>query len=368
MTSRGTPGVWQEPALGGYPDISALSMSGAKRMRMLGAGGAPPPPLSRLTGARLRSVGDGTATASIPLSGWLASASGVITGGTLAMLADIGFGCAIETKLPAATPYTTAELSLSFLRPAWPTDDTLTANGQSIHVGRSVGLSEVFLIEEGTDRLVAHGTSRCAILPRIENLPGAGVTLAEVNTRKSGEGTDSADGRLDPFERPVAGEVLDQEIWAELGGAEVLNRLISGDLPQPPIAALTGLRPIEAGDGTVTVVLPCSEWLASPLRTVQGGVTAMLADAALLFAVQTTVEPGTAFAGLDLKVNYLRPVLPDGEDLTATAEVVNRGRSLAIARAELTNSKGKRVALATGSSIYLPDRPASLGDVELAES
>jgi uncharacterized protein (TIGR00369 family) len=111
--------------------------------------------------------------------------------------------------------------------------------------------------------------------------------------------------------------------------------------------------------------LPCTMWLASPARTVQGGVTAMLADSAMLAAVQTTAPAGTAIAGLDLHVNYLRPVFPDGQNLTARGEVVHRGRTLAVTRAEITNAEGKPVALATGSSMYLPGRPAALGDVEL---
>ena len=92
----------------------------------------------------------------------------------------------------------------------------------------------------------------------------------------------------------------------------------------------------------------------------------MLADLALLLAVQTTTAPGVAIAGLDLKANFPRPVPPDGRDLTARAEVVHRGRSIAIAGAEVTNAEGKRVLLATGSVMYLPGRPASLGEVELA--
>jgi hypothetical protein len=36
-----------------------------------------------------------------------------------------------------------------------------------------------------------------------------------------------------------------------------------------------------------------------------------------------------------------------------------------IATAEITNSEGKQVALATGSSMYLPGRPANLLGVEL---
>jgi hypothetical protein len=51
-------------------------------------------------------------------------------------------------------------------------------------------------------------------------------------------------------------------------------------------------------------------------------------------------------------------------DLTARAEVVHRGRTLAIASCRIENADGKPVALATGSSMYLPGRPASLIGVE----
>jgi hypothetical protein len=43
---------------------------------------------------------------------------------------------------------------------------------------------------------------------------------------------------------------------------------------------------------------------------------------------------------------------------------VHRGRTLAISSARIENSEGKPVALATGSSMYLPGRPASLLGVE----
>ena len=45
--------------------------------------------------------------------------------------------------------------------------------------------------------------------------------------------------------------------------------------------------------------------------------------------------------------------------------ILHRGRTLAVAAAELTNAEGKQVALATGSSMYLPGRPANLVGVEL---
>jgi uncharacterized protein (TIGR00369 family) len=353
--------VWRQPVRGGYPDPAVLGWSGRERMRKWQQGMMPPPPLFHLTGAMPTRFGDGTAEAQMPASGWLCNSAGLIGGGTLGVVADIAFGCSLETQLPAAVPYTTAELSLTFLRPASagkqpgpgePPDVTLTAGGQAIHAGRSMGLSEMFVLEGDTDRLIAHGTSRLSILPRIEPAP------------------DPPDPQLyeppeqptpDPYLRPPPETLLDKSVWDELSGAEILARQTRGELPPPPIHYLTGMRPTEAGDGRVTMVMPATEWLASPTRTLQGGTIAMLADTAMMLAVMTTAPVGTAFAGLDLKVNYLRPALPDGRDLTAEAAVEHSGRTLAISRARIANADGKPIALATGTAMYLPDRAASLG-------
>jgi uncharacterized protein (TIGR00369 family) len=119
------------------------------------------------------------------------------------------------------------------------------------------------------------------------------------------------------------------------------------------------LRPTQAEEGRCTFVLPASAWLASPAPVLYGGAIAMLADAALSCAVMTITPAGSSFAPLDLKVNYLRPVLPDGGLMTATATLVHRGRSMAVATAELTNEDGKRIALASSSVMLLPGRPWS---------
>jgi uncharacterized protein (TIGR00369 family) len=293
----------------------------------------------------------------MPASGWLASSTGVIPGGALAIVADIAFGCSIETQLPAATTYTTAELSMSFLRPARP-GSTLDAHGQAIHVGRSLALSEVFVLDRDTERLIAHGTSRLSVFPPLPDPPAPPSQAPPPFERRDY-------GSPDPFERQAPDATIPQSVWSELPGAEVLRRQLAGDLPPPPLHHLTGLRLTEVGDGTATFVLPATEWLASPARRLQGGVIAMQADFAMLAAAETTAAPGVAIAGLDLKANFLRPVAPDGAELTAHAEVVHSGRTIAITRAVVTNADDKPVLLATGSSMYLPGRPANLGEVEL---
>jgi uncharacterized protein (TIGR00369 family) len=350
--------VWQEEVRGGYPDPRLLGLPGRRRLECWRRQINPPPPLRHLTGAMPTGFGTGTAEARMPASPWLAASNGLITGGALAILADIAFGISVETELPAATPYTTAELSLSFLRPARP-NGTLLAGGQAIHVGRSVGLSEAFVIDEETDRLIAHGTSRLTIFPPLDPAPDPPETIG----RYVAPDYESPD----PYLRPPPGGVIPQEVWAELAGAEILQRQLDGELPAPPLHHLTGLSLKEFGDGWATFTMPTSEWLASPTGRLQGGAIAMLADFAMLGAVQTTTSAGLAFAGLDLKVNFLRPVSPSDGCLEARGDVVHAGRTLAITRATVTNDDGKPVMLATGSSIYLPGRPASLGEVELSE-
>jgi uncharacterized protein (TIGR00369 family) len=350
--------VWSEDVRGGYPDRRWIGLPGRQRLECWRRSLVPPPPLAHLTGAMPTGFGTGTAEARMPATGWLAASNGLITGGALAILADIAFGCAIETELPAATPYTTAELSLSFLRPARP-NGMLTAGGQAIHVGRSVGLSEAFVIDEETDRLIAHGSSRLTIFPPLDPAPEPPDAIEPFDSPSSDP--------PDPYRRPPPDGVIGQDVWSELSGAQILERQLKGELPPPPLHHLTGLTLTEFGEGWARFTMPCTEWLASPTGRLQGGAIAMLADFAMLAAVQTTTAPGLAFAGLDLKVNFLRPVEPADDVLEAYGEIVHSGRTLAITRATVTNSERKPVVLATGSSIHLPGRPASLGEVELSE-
>jgi uncharacterized protein (TIGR00369 family) len=284
----------------------------------------------------------------MPATGWLTSPAGWIQLGTLAILADGPLGCAVQTALPPATPYTTAEMSMTAVRPAGPDSGRLLARARLIHAGRSLGLSEV-RVEDEQQRLVAHGTSRCFIFPSLAPPPDQPPELGSIE--------EPVHETPDPYSRPVAGAPVPQEVWDRRSGLEVMRELIAGDLPRPPISHLTGLHPVEAEEGSCTFVMPATEWLCSPLRRLEGGAIAMLAETALIAAVQTTVRPRTSFAPFDLKVNFLRPVDPDGRDLVAHGTVIHRGRSLGVATSEVLTQGGKRVAVAVGTTMILLGRP-----------
>ncbi len=344
MTTR----IWEEPVQGSFGDASSLALPGIERMSRTAQGLSAPPPIHHLTGLRPVEAGFGTCTFSMPVTPWLETmVPGLITGGVIAFLADGPLGGAIITTLPPLGYMTTSDLSMCYLRPGTMSSGTIAGRARVIHGGKSVALSEVS-VEDGQGRQLAHGTTRGFLL----TAPGAPPAPDEV--------APPACSTPDPYlRRPVSGAPIPQEVWDRSSGLEILRRCIGDTDAAPPIHHLTGLRPIEALEGRCSFVLPASPWLASPQPFLYGGAIALLAEAALSSAVMTISPAGGAFAPLDLKVNFLRPVLPDGGLLTALATIVHRGRTLCVATAELYNEAGKRIALASSSAMLLPGRPWS---------
>ena len=345
------PRIVDEPVRGGYPDPRLFGLSGIEQMRAFFRGLGPRPPMHYLTGLRPTEVGLGSSTFVMPATEWLLVPNGVISGGTLAVLADGPLGVAVQTTLPPATGYATAQLAMNFLRPAFPGPGNIIARGRVTHGGRSLALSET-TVEDAEGKVLAHGSSRCVIFPPLDVPPPDLDAMPVIE--------EPAHDSLHPYERPVLGSPVPQETWDRLSGLEVLQAALDGELPAPPIYHLTGLHPVEVDEGQATFVMPATGWHTSPIATVEGGFIALLADSALACAVQTTLPAGTAYATIDLVVNFLRPVHPDGRDLTARGTVAHRGRSIAVANAEVTNAEGKRVARASGTAMILPGRPAAL--------
>ena len=307
---------WQEPVRGGHPPLERLLWPGMAQMRAILSGETPSPPISRLTGMRLAEIASGTATFTMPLSRWLTGRRGTVPLGVLTMPADAAMGCAIITELPPRSPITTAELSLRLLHAPEP-GGAARAVGRVVAVAAPMVLAEV---EVRDDRGLAARPRKLAVHDDgRRHLPCPG-----------GESAPDGDGAgPDPWQRE-----LDPTVAA-------------------PIELLTGLRPVTAADGRCTYALPASQWLcAPPPGRVQGGMVAMLAEAALDGALQTKAPPATTYAPVDLKVNFLRPLASDGAEARAEANAVHSGRRIAVANAEVRDAAGRPIAVATGSGLF----------------
>jgi uncharacterized protein (TIGR00369 family) len=343
------PRLWEEPVRGGYtPPADFVTKTGLELLQGFFTGVRIPPPIRYLTGMMFTAVEPGKATFTMPVTDWLLAPQGVVSGSTLSLLVDGPLGCTVQTGLPVATPYTTAEMSLAFIRPVLPRSGTLTGVGELIHSGRSISLARVRVTDE-RDRLIAIADTRCVVLPRAEVPAELPDPAAQVEPEWP---------TPHPYQRDGAGEVLPPEIWEQKSGLEILRAHIAGELPPPPIAHLCGIHPREADEGRTVWSMPASEWLCSPIQgRVYGGAIAYLMGTALDGTYQSIVGAGTAFAPVDLKVYFLRPVAPNGGDMVATGTIVQRGRSFAVAMSDAVDSNGKRVAVAIGSALLLRGRP-----------
>ncbi len=68
---------------------------------------------------------------------------------------------------------------------------------------------------------------------------------------------------------------------------------------------------------------------------VHGGITTALADTAAVHALYPGLPEGASMTGIELKINFLRPVREGGGDLRATARVVKRGKTVGLCDVEV---------------------------------
>lgn len=141
----------------------------------------------------------------------------------------------------------------------------------------------------------------------------------------------------DPYLLPLEGDIYGQEYWDHTPGIEVMRQVVAGEFV-PPCFLLMGVRGVEAAEGRMTMAMGTSPWLCNAFGVIYGGAIAFLADAAIVLAAGSTVAEATAFNTMDIKVNFLRPVMPGDGELVAHAAVMHRGRTVAVVTCEIKDS------------------------------
>ena len=124
-------------------------------------GEVPEPPVARLIGFRITSVGHGESEFELEASDKHANPMGTLHGGILCDVADAAMGVAFASTLDDGESFTTLELKINFLRPVWK--DTLRAVGKVVKRGRSVGMVECD-VTDSKGVLIARASSTCMVL------------------------------------------------------------------------------------------------------------------------------------------------------------------------------------------------------------
>jgi len=127
--------------------------------------------------------------------------------------------------------------------------------------------------------------------------------------------------------------------------------LLSGKLPQPPVAKLIGFDIVEAERGRTVFEMEAGPQHANPMGTLHGGILCDIADAAMGTSFASTLEPGETFTTLEMKINFLKPVW-NGK-LRAIGTVVKRGKTVGLTECDVLDAGGSLVAKASSTVLVL---------------
>ena len=138
-----------------------------------------------------------------------------------------------------------------------------------------------------------------------------------------------------------------RETLKSVPGIELLQGMLDGRYPGPPIAELMDFGIAELGPGRAVFTARPGRRHYNPSGTVHGGYAATLLDSAMGCAVHTLVPQGQGFTTLEIKVNYVRPMFDNTGEVRCEAAVINMGKTVATADGKLLDGNGRLIAHGT---------------------
>ena len=147
--------------------------------------------------------------------------------------------------------------------------------------------------------------------------------------------------------------VIPGEELATMSGLDMMQAMIDGRLPAPPISQTLGFLLVEVDEGRAVFEGHPTPSLLNPAGTVHGGWALTLVDSATACAAHSLLPAGQAQTTVETKANFTRPILPDGRPIICEARVVGRGRQIITAEAHITNADGKIVAHGTSTLMVI---------------
>jgi uncharacterized protein (TIGR00369 family) len=136
-------------------------------------------------------------------------------------------------------------------------------------------------------------------------------------------------------------------------GREVLQAIIDGTIPQPPIGQTMTFLLAEVGDGFAAFEGEAGKHLLNPAGVVHGGWALTLIDSATGCAAYSTLPADLPYTTIETKANFSRPILHDTGLVRCEARVVSRGRRIISCESHLKSADGKLLAHGTSTLMVL---------------
>lgn len=141
---------------------------------------------------------------------------------------------------------------------------------------------------------------------------------------------------------------------ASLSGLEVLQRVLSGAFPRPPISQLLTFDLVEVDHGRALFAGEPGFEHYNPIGSVHGGYAATLLDSAMGCAVHSTLNAGEAYTTVEIKVNYVRALTEATGPIRAEGTIIHRGGRIATAEGALRDAAGTLYAHGTTTCAIMP--------------
>ena len=176
------------------------------------------------------------------------------------------------------------------------------------------------------------------------------------------------------LERTVTVHWEDPRTLAEAGhglsGLEFLQKIVSGELPspplakfyasvpdstspRPPIAALMNFELVELSEGYAVFAVEPAEYHYNPIGVVHGGLAATLLDSAMGCAVHSTLPAGAGYTTLEIKVNFVRAMTAETGRVRCEAKLIHLGGKTATAEGRIVDDSGKLYAHGTTTCLIV---------------
>jgi uncharacterized protein (TIGR00369 family) len=147
--------------------------------------------------------------------------------------------------------------------------------------------------------------------------------------------------------RPLA------EVGRGLSGFEFLQKIVNGELPRPPLAALMNFDLVELREGYAVFAVKPAEYHYNPIGVVHGGLAATLLDSAMGCAVHSMLPAGAGYTTLEIKVNFVRAMTAETGRVRCEAKMIHLGTRTATAEGRVVEEAGKLYAHGTTTCLIL---------------
>jgi uncharacterized protein (TIGR00369 family) len=134
-----------------------------------------------------------------------------------------------------------------------------------------------------------------------------------------------------------------------ISGLDYLRAIKKGEISPPPVAQLLGYNISEIDTGLAVFELEPAEYHYNPFGTVHGGIASTLLDTTMTAAVLSTLPPGVYCSTIEIKVNFILPIVSRTGTVLCRAKTIHVGNRIATAEGKVVDRKEKLYAHAVST-------------------